>query len=212
MFTTAILDRLAADLQVDLLSHVDLLAGTSTGAIIALGLAAGLPPADLVGFYHRTGPAIFPRRRSRAVRRLTRSKYSPLPLREALQEALGARTLADSRLPLLIPAYDLCTDKVHLFRTPPHAERLRRDGREMMVDVALASSAAPTFFPSHPLRGLRLIDGGVWANNPTMVAIVEALTVFKRSLEEIVVISIGTTSETRSRHQRLDNGGLVVLR
>jgi uncharacterized protein len=208
MFTAAILDRLAADLKVDLLSHVDLLAGTSTGAIIALGLAAGLTPADLVSFYHRTGPAIFPGRRSRAVRRLARSKYSPLPLREALQEALGERTLADSRLPLLIPSYDLCTDKVHLFRTP-HAEHLRRDGRELMVDVALASAAAPTFFPSHPLRGLRLIDGGVWANNPTMVAIVEALTVFERPLEEIVVISIGTTSETRSRHQRLDNGGLV---
>jgi uncharacterized protein len=208
MFSAAILDRLAADLQIDLLSHFDLLAGTSTGAIIALGLAAGLTPAQLLSFYADQGLSIFPGRRARALRRALRSKYSPAPLAAALQETLGDRTLAESRIPLLIPSYDLCNDKVHLFRTP-HAEHLRRDGRERMVDVALASAAAPTFFPVHPLRGLRLVDGGVWANNPSMVAIVEALTVFARPLAEIVLISIGTTAETSRRHARLDRGGIA---
>jgi predicted acylesterase/phospholipase RssA len=202
MFSAAILDRLAADLQIDLLSHFDLLAGTSTGAIIALGLAAGLTPAQVLSFYIDHGPSIFPGRRARALRRAFRSKYSPAPLAGALQEALGDRKLAESRIPLLIPAYDLCNDEVHLFRTP-HDERLVRDGRERMVDVALASAAAPTFFPAHRLRGMRLIDGGVWANNPSMVAIVEALTSFGRPLQEIVLIGIGTTAETSARAVRL---------
>jgi uncharacterized protein len=208
MFSAAILDRLVADLGIDLLSSFNLLAGTSTGAIIALGLAAGLTPAELLGFYVDRGPAIFPARRARAPRRLVHSKYSPAALTAALQDVLGERTLAESKIPLLIPAYDLCNDDVHLFRTP-HAERLRRDGRERMVDVALASTAAPTFFPAHPLRGLRLIDGGVWANNPSMLAIIEALTVFERPVEDIVLISIGTTAETARRHPRLDRGGLT---
>ncbi len=208
MFSAAILDRLAVDLGIELLSSFDLLAGTSTGAIIALGLAAGLTPAELLGFYVDHGPAIFSDRRVRAPRRLVRSKYSPVALTTALQEVLGDRTLAESPIPLLIPAYDLCNDDVHLFRTP-HVARLRRDGRERMVDVALASTAAPTFFPAHPLRGLRLVDGGVWANNPSMLAIVEALTVFERPLEDIMVISIGTTVETSRRHPRLDRGGLA---
>lgn len=49
-----------------------------------------------------------------------------------------------------------------------------RDGRERMVDVALATSAAPTYLPAHELRGLQLIDGGVVANNPSIVAVTEA--------------------------------------
>jgi patatin-like phospholipase/acyl hydrolase len=208
MFSAAILDRLAADLGIDLLDSFDLIAGTSTGAIVALGLAAGLTPAELLGFYVERGPAIFPAGRAKGSRRLLRSKYSPEPLAAALTEVLGDATLADSAIPLAIPSYDLCNDAVHLFRTP-HAERLRRDGRERMVDVALASTAAPTFFPAHPLRGLRLLDGGVWANNPTMIAIVESLTVFQCPLHEITVISIGTTTETRRHPDRLDRGGLA---
>jgi patatin-like phospholipase/acyl hydrolase len=208
MFSAAILDRLAADLQIDLTSRFDLIAGTSTGAIIALGLAAGLTPAEVLRFYVEHGPTIFPGRRLRGVRRLARSKHSPVPLAAAVQEALGERTLADSQIPLVIPAYDLCNDDVHLFRTP-HAQKLLRDGRERMVDVALATTAAPTFFPAHPLRGLRLLDGGVWANNPTMIAIVEALTVFERPLQEIVVLNVGTTTDTRHRHARLDRGGIA---
>ena len=116
--------------------------------------------------------------------------------------------MGESSVPLLIPSYDLCNDDVHLFRTP-HAPRLRRDHRDRMIDVALASAAAPTFFPAHPLRGLRLVDGGVWANNPAMLAIVEAVATFGRALDDITLISIGTTAETSSRPARLNNGGVV---
>ena len=208
MFSAAILDRLEQDLQVTISERFDLIAGTSTGAIIALGLGIGLRPADLLEFYLQRGHAIFPQQRRRSLRRLTRSKYNPAELRQALQDALGEATLGDSKVPLVIPTYDLCNDDVHLFRTP-HAPNLRRDHRELMVDVALAATAAPTYLPAHPLRGLRLIDGGMWANNPTMIAVVEAVVSFSRELTDISVLSIGTTADTTLRHGRLDHGGIA---
>jgi uncharacterized protein len=209
MFAAAVLERLEADLGISIGDHFDLVAGTSTGGIIALGLGAGLSPAQITSFYVDRGPAIFPGRRQRALRRVFAGKYSPAPLRRALEEILGERLLGESMLPLVIPSYDLTNDDVYLFRTPHH-ERLQRDRSELMVDVAMATSAAPTYLPAHKLRGLRLIDGGVWANNPITVALAEAIDTFGRQLEEIAVFSIGTTVETVDRHRRLDDGGLLA--
>jgi uncharacterized protein len=209
MFSAAVLECLEADLGITVRDHFDLIAGTSTGGIIALGLGAGVSPAEITSFYLEHGAEIFPGRISRAARRVFGSKYSPAPLRGALEQVLGERTLGDSGVPLVIPSYDLTNDEVYVFRTP-HAPRLRRDHRELMVDVALATSAAPTFLPAHQLRGLRLIDGGVWANNPTMVAIAEAINTFGRGLDEIAVFSLGTTTETIYRRPRLDRGGLLA--
>lgn len=150
MFSAAVLERLEADLGVSVVDHFDLVTGTSTGGIIALGLGAALRPAQLVDFYVDRGPDIFPGPRRRALRRPFRSKYRAGPLRSALEEVLGEATLADSQVPLAIPTYDLCNDDVYLFRTP-HAPRLLRDRRERMVDVALATAAAPTYLPAHQL-------------------------------------------------------------
>ncbi len=75
-----------------------------------------------------------------------------------------------------------------------------------MVDVAMATTAAPTFLPAHRLDGLRLIDGGVWANNPTMVAVVEAIASCRVSPERVHVLSVGTTTEIVHRSRRLDDG------
>jgi uncharacterized protein len=208
MFPAALLACLEADLGISILDHFDLVTGTSTGGIIALGLAAGLEPAGITDFYVERGPAIFAHPRLRALRRLLHSKYPAAPLRRALEEFFGETTLGESRVPLAIPTYDLCNDGVYLFRTP-HSPRLRRDRRELMVDVALATSAAPTYLPAHELRGLRLIDGGMWANNPTIVGIAEAVSTFGRDLSEIRVFSLGTTAETTYRRPRLDRGGLA---
>ena len=208
MFAAVLLDRLEADLGISVIEHFDLMTGTSTGGIIALGLGAGLRPSEIVAFYTNHGRSIFAHPRPRTLRRLGRSKYSAAPLRRALEEAFGDVTLGDSTVPLAIPAYDLCNDTVYVFRTP-HAPKLLRDGRERMVDVALATTAAPTYLPAHSLRGLRLIDGGMWANNPTIVGVVEAVNTFGYDLADIGVFSIGTTIDTVKRPARLDRGGLV---
>ena len=208
MFSAVLLAKVEEDLQISVVDHFDLIAGTSTGGIIALGIGAGFSPANLVDFYLDNGPAIFPHPRRRFLRQIVRSKYSAEPLREALIGIFGDRCLWESSVPLCIPSYDLENDAVYLFRTP-HSERLRRDWREKMVDVALATSAAPTYLPAHDLRGLRLVDGGLWANNPSLVAISEAVHEFKIDLADIRVLSLGTTSDLSVRPQRLDNGGIA---
>jgi patatin-like phospholipase/acyl hydrolase len=209
MFAAALLERLEADLGISVVEHFDLITGTSTGAIIALGLGAGLTPTQITSFYVEHGEKIFPARHRGRARRAFTSKFSPAPLRCALEQVLGTRTLGESKVPLVIPSYDLTNDDVYVFRTP-HSPRFRRDRHELMVDVALASSAAPTYLPAHELRGLRLIDGGVWANNPTMVGVVEAVSSFGRALAEVSVFSLGTTTDTSYRRPRLDRGGLLA--
>jgi patatin-like phospholipase/acyl hydrolase len=209
MFAAALLERLEADLGISLVDHFDLITGTSTGGIIALGLGAGLRPSEITSFYVEHGDDIFPGRLRRPTRRVFASKFSPAPLRHALEQVLGERTLGESRVPLVIPSYDLTNDDVYVFRTP-HSPRLRRDRHELMVEVALATSAAPTYLPAHEMRGLRLIDGGVWANNPTMVGLVEAISSFGCAVADIGVFSLGTTTDTAYRRPRLDRGGLLA--
>ena len=209
MFSAAVLARLEEDLRTSMLDHFDLVAGTSTGGIIALALGAGKRPREVVDFYVDHGSQIFGHRRRRVIRQLVRSKYDVGPLQQALEGVLGDRCLWQSSVPLCVPSYDLRTDKVHLFRTP-HSERLARDWRERMVDVALATSAAPTFLPAHHLRGLRLVDGGLWANNPAVVAIAEAVSEFRIDLSDIRVLSLGTTSDLGVRSSRLDEGGFAA--
>ncbi len=208
MFSAVLLAKLEEDLGVSLVEHFDLIAGTSTGGIIALGLGVGLSPADLVDFYLQSGPSIFPHPGRRLIRWVVRSKYPAAPLRDALVAAFGDRCLWESSVPLCIPSYDLENDGVYLFRTP-HSERLKRDWREKLVDVALATSAAPTYLPAHGLRGLRLVDGGVWVNNPSVLAIAEAVHEFKIELRDIHILSLGTTSDLSVRPPYLDHGGLL---
>lgn len=80
-----------------------------------------------------------------------------------------------------------------------------------MWEVAMATTAAPTFLPAHRLRHdrVRLIDGGVWANNPTMVGIAEAVSMLGAGVDQIRVLSIGTTAALRQRPSQLDRGGLM---
>jgi patatin-like phospholipase/acyl hydrolase len=209
MFSAAVLARLEEDLDTRIVDHFDLIAGTSTGGIIALGLGLGLSPKEILSFYTEHGPRIFrDRSRMRVVRHVMRAKYGSGPLRAALTEVFGDRTFGESTKRLVITSYNIAADDVYLFRTP-HLPTLKRDWRESAVNVALATSAAPTYLPGMRLDGARLVDGGVWANNPTMVALTEAVGPLGIPLEKIRVFSLGTTTDVRNRHRRLDKGGLL---
>jgi patatin-like phospholipase/acyl hydrolase len=208
VFSVAVLASLEEDLGIRVLDHFDLVAGTSTGGIIALALGAGLSPAEILEFYLREGRFIFPAGPIRKVRQLFKSKYSDGPLKKAVEDVFKDTCLWQSRVPLCIPSYDLRSDDVYLFRTP-HSKRLARDWRERMADIALATSAAPTFLPAQRLRQLRLVDGGVWSNNPSLLAVTEAVSEFGIDLRDIRVLSLGTTSDLGVNHGRLDGGGLL---
>ena len=122
----------------------------------------------------------------------------------------GDKLLCDSVVPLVIPSYNIGENAVYLFKTPHH-ERLRRDWSVPMWQVAMATTAAPTFFPAYSLPGshVRLVDGGVWANSPSMVGIVEAVSMFGQPIERIRLLSLGTTVAAAYRPRKLDRGGLI---
>jgi patatin-like phospholipase/acyl hydrolase len=211
IFSSALLDGLETSVGRPLVQHFDLIVGTSTGGIIALGLGAGYSPAEIVDIYVHEMRTIFPGPRAwRAARQLVRSKYSAAGLEKVARRIFGDRLLGESSVPLVIPSYDLGENTVHLFKTP-HNSRLKRDHRIPMWQVAMATSAAPTFFPTFclPEDEVRLIDGGVWANNPAMVGVAEAVSMFGQPLGSLRLLSIGTTTEHLARHRRLDRGGLV---
>jgi len=174
----------------------DLIAGTSTGGIIALGLGLGMSAVDILRFYERLGPAVFAGNRlGGALRRIGFAKYHSEPLRRALEATFGEKTLGESRSRLVIPALNLETGEVHLYKTAHHP-RFEVDYKERAVEVALATAAAPTYFPAHrSAKGIPLIDGGVWANNPTGLAVVEAVGVLNWPRDSTWVLSLGCVTE-----------------
>jgi uncharacterized protein len=210
LFSAQVLAHLEEDTGTRIIDHFDLMAGTSTGGIIALALSIGKRPSEIVEFYSEHGPRIFPQaHRARLLRRLRGPRYRQEPLREALTTVFGDRLLGDAERMLVIPSYDIDNRTVHLFRTP-HSPRLTRDLHIPMVDVALATSAAPTFLPSAIVQSAHLIDGGVWANNPTMVAVTEAGGELALPLSSVRVLSLGTTSEVKRIPSKLAVGGLLT--
>lgn len=181
--------------------YFDLIAGTSTGGIIALGLAAGLTAADLRQLYIERGHEIFPPygpgligrigRRLSAWRRFLRYSYDQEALAQVLRERLGDLKLSAARTRLCIPSFEGVHGEVYIFKTPHHPD-FHKDLHEPMVKVALATSAAPTYY--RPLRdaGYTFVDGGVWANNPVMIALTEALTSYRVDRARVRILSIGS--------------------
>ena len=180
--------------------YFDLITGTSTGGIIAIGLAAGLKAAELRDLYIERGCEIFPPHRNGllgvAERRLWnllryfRYRYDRKALIGILDEILGERKFGDSRSRLCIPSFDGRHGEVYIFKTPHHPD-FRKDAEEYMTKVALATAAAPTFFQPLEDGGYTFVDGGVWANNPIMVGLVDALSCFTVERERIRILSLG---------------------
>jgi patatin-like phospholipase/acyl hydrolase len=198
--------------------YFDLIAGTSTGGIIAIGLAMGMRASDILALYERKGAAIFGQHHSRVVNWLLRKwriarwavrpKYSSDALREALVDVLGEKLIGDATQRLLIPAWSPVSRSVYIYKTAHHL-RLNTDYKERAVDAALATAAAPTYFRRHLTENdVGLIDGGVWANNPTGLAVVEAITLLNWPRESLHVLSLGCLDETYTFSARAGVGNL----
>jgi hypothetical protein len=155
----------------------DLIAGTSTGGIIALGLGLGLSPSEILKFYTASGTTIFPasQKWSTRIKHYFTAKYSSDPLEEVLKAAFGDRLLGHSRQRLVIPSFSALTGKIYVYKTP-HDARFESDWRKSAVEVAMATSAAPSYFPPYIAPSyIAHLDGGMWANNPTGNAVAEAV-------------------------------------
>ncbi|MBQ0991570.1 patatin-like phospholipase family protein [Micromonospora sp. H61] len=208
LFTAHVLARLEADLDLKVVDSFDLIAGTSAGGIIALGLGAGMRPAQLVEHCVDLAKGTFPRfRRARwhLLPRIWDSARFDDGSRGALIRLFGPRRFGESTKRLIIPSWDARRGEVHIFKTPHHM-RLRRDGEISMVDVAMATTSAPRFLAAATANELQLIDGGVWANNPSVVAIGEAVSMLGVPLEAIHVLSLGTVDQRTNHFESLTRG------
>ena len=191
--------------------YFDLIVGTSTGGILALGLAAGMTAGELLDLYMTRGRDIFPpeRRALRKIRQFFIHAYGRKPMDRILEEVLGNLKLRDATARLCIPSLDWKYGDVYVFKTPHHPD-YKRDGEEAMTKVAAATAAASTYL--RPVEsGYIFADGGVWANNPIMVGLVEALSSFKTERNDISILSIGCGEDpyTISRIQRWLGGKLT---
>ena len=169
---------------------VDMIAGTSTGGILAcaLGKPDPLPAAEIASIYVEEGPKIFDRSLLKQITSLggyLDERYSSGGLVKALERYLGDTSMSAATLPLVLTTYDTEARAIHL---------LRSEGEHSgasMVDAAHATSAAPTYFEPVRLDGATLIDGGVFATNPALVAFAE----LRGKLD--LLLSLGTGEHTR---------------
>ena len=143
---------------------------------------------------------------------LVKSRYDRDALEAILREVLDDRLFGEASTRLCIPAFDGKHGEVFVFKTPHHPD-YKTDRYEQMVKVALATAAAPAFF--RPLRngGYTFVDGGVWANNPIMLAVVEALTCFDLDRSQIEVLTIGCGDDPYVvSGSQMKGGGLLAWR
>jgi uncharacterized protein len=191
-------------------SLFDLIAGTSTGGIITLGLTvpnthgnSEYQAADLVRLYEEHGHKIFNQsiwRKINTLNSLLDEKYPSYPLERILSHFFKRTYLSEALTDVLVTSYEIERRSAFFFKSTKAKKDRKRDF--LMRDVARATSAAPTYFEPEkiPTSDLTeyyaLIDGGVYANNPTMCALVEAMTMYPEE-KDFLVVSLGTGEVTK---------------
>lgn len=208
LYSSRILEHFESKFNVSISDYFDMLCGTSTGGLIALALSLKIPVSDISNLYAEKGEKIFPQnlqkwRRYNQI--LGSGKYSDIPLKEELNIIFGDKTLNDSNNLLCIPSYCITNAKPWIFKFDHKEGDLSRDNDTKYVDVALSTSAAPTFLPIAEIENYdnkQFIDGGVWANNPTLVGVLEALTYFvgeNKEFDSIEVLSMSSLNPTEGK-------------
>jgi patatin-like phospholipase/acyl hydrolase len=225
VLTARVIERLV-ERKPDLLDKLDMVAGTSTGAILACGLASGRTPREIIQLYEEKGPSIFrtmPWKRIPVLGFLFSSKYGSSRRKKALEETFGSAKLEDLTKHVIISTFlldDSFDPKPHLSK-PGEKSKPRWKakffhnlrpvdgtyyGGESVVDVVMRSSAAPLFFPIYQ----HYVDGGVVANNPSVCAFAQVLDA-KTPIalgKRIQILSLGTGSNAESESSERGKFGL----
>lgn len=195
LYTATVLAQLEEKLGRPIASHFDLICGTSAGGLLALGLASEIPAVELKALFEDHGSRIFGCRT--LWRRVTgfwwKAKHSSEGLRAVLDERFGEATIGDLKHRVLIPAVNYSTGRGQFFKTPHH-KTFEFDHRMKLTDVAVATAAAPVYFPlSRNARGV-FADGGLVGNAPGFFGLHEVRTFLagKDSPVRIRVLAIGT--------------------
>jgi len=186
----------------------DMICGTSTGGLIALGVACGKPAEELAKLYSEHGKKIFPTNNYRPIRYLQSKfqslrqtllwgKYSAKPLKKQLKTIFGDKKLGELENLVCIPSFNLTTGMPRIFKYPHKEGNFFMDKNIPLVDAALATSAAPTYLPIHEYNDTMFVDGGVWANNPSLCGLLEALEYFvgeDKEYSHVELLSIASIS------------------
>lgn len=191
--------------------HFDMVAGTSTGGIIALALARGMSAQEALRIYVERGRRIFPptagaRKWARAFRWVFKPKHDQSVLKDELLQVFGDEVLDVARTRLVIPSFEGRHGEPFIYKTPHHPD-YQKDRHQRFAHVALHTTAAPSYYAGVEHDGFIMLDGGVWANNPVMNALVDTLACYDVPRENIRILSIGTGKGTFSVDEKARNGG-----
>ena len=239
-FSAACLAKLESSVDRPITDYFDLIAGTSTGGIIALALGLGIPSETIRDMYAGNGVRIFTRRQQQRllpkatlglwiakrggllpnsfdVKSFVHARYTSDILAGILTDLFQDQTLGMiTTTRLVIPAIDLIKGSTVTFKTP-HQPNFVRDRHFRAVDVALATAAAPTYFPAAAFNNTLYCDGGLWANNPSVVGYAEAMKILQVCSEpetplfdraDVRLLSVGTGIPRYYFKPRNDNDGL----
>lgn len=186
--------------------HFDMICGTSTGGLIAIGLANGMSAKDLVDLYTENGSKIFPTSNSNLIRGFQNSykslrqiffsnKHSVKPLKRILEDLFEDKTMNDATNLLCIPSFNLTNGQPKVFKKSGSQTEHFVDNTIKLVDIALATSAAPSYYPIHEHNNFLYTDGGVWANNPSLCGLLEAIDYYVgegKEFDDFSILSISS--------------------
>lgn len=207
LYTARVLEQLEAKTGHSILNSFDLIAGTSIGGIIALALAEGLPAKTIRETIEEEGPNLFPtygwfRRKAKSIQRI----FAPPHQQELLKALIGKvlssdKPLQDLPVQVIVPACDATGDANGPAAVIYGNHQSNRNRIARLEDVALATSAAPTYFESYQTAGdsRQLVDGGVIANSPSWIAMTIALADYGWDIDYLRMLIIGTTQSPLGR-------------
>ncbi|MEJ7848386.1 MAG: CBASS cGAMP-activated phospholipase [Pyrinomonadaceae bacterium] len=212
IYPATILAEIENQLPEPLYKYFDLIADTSTGGIIALGIGLGYKASEIVTFYEKYGPRIFKGSWPvKLFRHVFETKYAHEQLTIALKETFGERLIGESKTRLVIPSMNIQNGDVHIYKTC-HREDFDRDYHRPVYEAALATSSALTYFPNYINSTSDILtDGGLWANNPILASLMDGIGILEWDKKNINVLSLGCIEKpfSKSLHKRKGIIGLL---
>lgn len=201
IFSSKVLENLESKYNCHLVDYFDLICGTSTGGLIALALSLKISAQEITSFYEEHGSNIFKKQNGILAwikKNLYGGKYSNKYLIEALEKVFNKNVIGNSNCLLCIPAYSITDARPYIFKYDHKEGDLSRDNNTKYVEVALATSAAPTYFPLVEIKehnNKQFIDGGVYANNPAYIGFTEAIDYFvgqDKQFQQLSILSVSS--------------------
>lgn len=203
--------------------NVDLIFGTSTGGILGLALSIGVPAEEIKNLYFNNAQMIFGGKK-KFPKWVWQSSHNRLNLENLLNDIFtkynngNIPKLKDCKVPVAVSIYDLHLGRPSVLKSNYHP-RFTRDPNLSLLRAALSTSSAPTYFDPYSadsyedsignsIKFKYKVDGGVWANNPALIALIEGQKAFFKNLEDINLISIGTGERIFVEDKKNKNFGL----